>query len=61
VRALVGIALFCASAWLSAQKSTGTLTADDLVGIQQPYATYNSTLDPGDAEGLRGYVQTIAH
>jgi hypothetical protein len=50
VFALVGIALFCASAsaWLSAQKK---LTSDDLVEIQQLYAKYNWTLDAGDAEG----------
>ena len=48
---LVGIVLLCGSAWLSAQKSTGKLTADDLVEIQQLYATYNWTLDAGDAEG----------
>src|SRR6478752_2899670 len=49
--ALVGIALFCGTAWLSAQKAGGTLTSDDLVEIQQLYAKYNWTLDSGDAEG----------
>ena len=51
VWALVGIALFCGSAWLSAQKGAGKLTSDDLVEIQQLYARYNWTLDAGDAEG----------
>ena len=49
--ALVGIALFCGSAGLSAQKGGGKLTSDDLVEIQQLYAKYNWTLDAGDAEG----------
>src|SRR4051812_32140122 len=49
--ALVGLALFCGSAWLSAQKATGKLTSDDLVEIQQLYAKYNWSLDSGDAEG----------
>ena len=49
--ALVGIALFCGSTALSAQKSAGKLTSDDLVEIQQLYATYNWALDAGDAEG----------
>src|ERR1700730_1398460 len=50
--ALIGIAAFCATAWLSAQEGTGkTLTAQDLVEIQQLYAKYNWTLDAGDAEG----------
>src|SRR5205085_8730215 len=51
VWALVGIALFFGSAAPSAQKSTGKLTSDDLVEIQQLYARYNWTLDSGDAEG----------
>ncbi len=49
--ALVGIAIFCGSTWLFAQKSAGKLTSDDLVEIQQLYAKYNWTLDAGDAEG----------
>src|SRR5260221_13779108 len=50
--ALIGIAGFCATAWLSAQKSAQKkLTSDDLVEIQQLYAKYNWTLDAGDAEG----------
>ena len=49
--ALVGIALFCGTAGLSAQKSAGKLTTDDLVEIQQLYAKYNWALDSGDAEG----------
>src|SRR3954463_10158460 len=48
---LVALALIVGSAWLSAQKSSGTLTSDDLVEIQQLYARYNWTLDAGDAEG----------
>lgn len=47
----MAVATFCASTWVSAQKSTGKLTADDLVEIQQLYARYNWTLDAGDAEG----------
>ncbi len=34
-----------------AQKAAGSLTAQDLVDIQQLYAKYNWTLDAGDAEG----------
>jgi hypothetical protein len=49
--ALVSIALFVAGAGLSAQNSSGKLTSDDLVEIQQLYARYNWTLDAGDAEG----------
>jgi hypothetical protein len=52
--ALVGLAVFCGSAWLSAQKPAGKLTSDDLVEIQQLYAKYNWTLDAGDAEGYAG-------
>jgi hypothetical protein len=48
---LVGLALFCSSTWLAAQKAGGKLTSDDLVEIQQLYARYNWTLDAGDAEG----------
>src|SRR5258708_3855758 len=51
VWALVGIAVLCGGAWLSAQKSTGKLTSDDLIEIQQLYAKYNWALDAGDAEG----------
>ena len=49
--AFVAIAVFCGTAWLSAQTSTGKLTSDDLIEIQQLYAKYNWTLDAGDAEG----------
>ena len=49
--AFAGIALFLGSAALSAQKSAGKVTSDDLVEIQQLYAKYNWTLDAGDAEG----------
>ena len=52
ILALIGIASFCATGWLSAQKSAGkALTAQDLVEIQQLYAKYNWALDSGDAEG----------
>ena len=54
--ALVGIALLCGSAWLSAQMSGGTLTTGDLVDIQQLYAKYNWALDAGDSEG---YASTL--
>lgn len=49
--ALLVIVLCAATAPLSAQKSTGKLTSDDLIEIQQLYARYNWTLDAGDAEG----------
>ncbi|MGH9140608.1 MAG: nuclear transport factor 2 family protein [Vicinamibacterales bacterium] len=49
--ALLVVALCAATAPLAAQKSTGKLTSDDLVEIQQLYARYNWTLDAGDAEG----------
>jgi hypothetical protein len=52
--ALVAIAVFSGSALISAQKSGGKLTSDDLVEIQQLYAKYNWTLDAGDAEGYAG-------
>ena len=42
VWALAAIAVFCGGAWLSAQKSTGKLTSDDLIEIQQLYAKYNA-------------------
>jgi ketosteroid isomerase-like protein len=51
VSTLVGIALVCSSTWLAAQKSTGKLTSDDLIEIQQLYAKYNWALDARDAEG----------
>ena len=51
ILALVGIAMFCVTTEIAAQKSTGKLTTDDLVEIQQLYAKYNWTLDAGDAEG----------
>lgn len=47
----MAVAIFCGSAWVSAQKSSGKLTSDDLVEIQQLYAKYNWTLDAGDSEG----------
>ncbi len=47
----MAVAIFCGGAWVSAQKSTGKLTSDDLVEIQQLYAKYNWTLDAGDSEG----------
>ena len=39
------------TAWMSAQKAGGALTAQDFVDIQQLYAKYNWTLDSGDSEG----------
>lgn len=48
---LAAFVLICGSPWLSAQKSAGKLTADDLVEIQQLYAKYNWALDGGDSEG----------
>src|ERR1700733_11331807 len=49
--ALIGIAVCCGSALLSAQKAAGKLTTDDLIEIQQLYTKYNWALDSGDAEG----------
>ena len=50
--AVLGLAVFCGTTWLHAQKGGGkALTAQDLVEIQQLYAKYNWTLDSGDAEG----------
>ena len=51
VLALLGIIVATCTAWVYAQKSGATLTAQDLVEIQQLYAKYNWTLDAGDAEG----------
>lgn len=50
--ALLGIVLLSGTTWVWAQKAAGgTLTAQDLVEIQQLYAKYNWTLDAGDSEG----------
>ena len=49
--ALVGIVIVSSAAWAVAQTGGKTLTAQDLVDIQQLYARYNWTLDAGDAEG----------
>ena len=51
VLALVGIAIVSGGTWIAAQQSGKTLTAQDLVDIQQLYAKYNWTLDAGDSEG----------
>ena len=52
VLALVGIAIVGGGTWIAAQQSGAkTLTAQDLVDIQQLYAKYNWTLDAGDSEG----------
>jgi actinorhodin biosynthesis protein ActVIA len=51
VLALIGVAIFGAGTWIYTQKSAKSLTAQDLVEIQQLYAKYNWTLDSGDAEG----------
>ena len=48
--ALLGLVLACGTTWAYAQKAA-TLTAQDLVDIQQLYAKYNWTLDAGDSEG----------
>lgn len=49
--ALVGIVIVGGSAWAGAQTSRSqTLTAQDLIDIQQLYAKYNWSLDAGDAE-----------
>ena len=49
--ALIGIIVAAGATMVDAQKAGGTLTAQDLVDIQQLYAKYNWTLDAGDAEG----------
>src|SRR5262245_18220205 len=46
---VLALAVAGATVWLAAQTG-GTLTADDLVEIQQLYAKYNWSLDNGDAE-----------
>ena len=48
--AFVGLVALCGSALVYAQKAA-TLTAQDLVDIQQLYAKYNWALDSGDSEG----------
>lgn len=50
VFALLGLVIFCGSTIVSAQKSAGTLTADDLVEIQQLSDKYNWALDAGESE-----------
>jgi hypothetical protein len=51
VLGLVAIAIVCGGTWIAAQQNGKTLTAQDLVDIQQLYAKYNWTLDAGDSEG----------
>jgi hypothetical protein len=52
VWALVAVAILGSGAWIDAQKAGAkTLTAQDLVDIQQLYAKYNWALDSGDSEG----------
>jgi len=46
---LAGLAI--GGAGLAAQSGAGKLTSDDLVEIQQLYATYNWALDSGDSQG----------
>jgi hypothetical protein len=46
--ALVGVLAVAAGTWIAAQQ--GTLTAQDLVEIQQLYAKYNWALDAGDSQ-----------
>ena len=48
---LAAVALVAGTAWVYAQKAGGTLTAQDIVDIQQLYARYNWALDSGDSEG----------
>jgi hypothetical protein len=49
---LVGIAIVSGSTFAAAQQPpAGTLTAQDLVDIQQLYAKYNWALDAGDSQG----------
>ena len=49
--ALVAVLVASATAWIAAQQNGKSLTAQDLVDIQQLYARYNWTLDAGDSEG----------
>jgi SnoaL-like domain len=51
VLALFGLVLVCGTTLVYGQQAGATLTAEDLVDIQQLYARYNWTLDAGDAEG----------
>ena len=48
---LAGVAVLCLSAARPSRGSTGTLSTDDLVEIQQLYARYSWTIDAGDGEG----------
>jgi actinorhodin biosynthesis protein ActVIA len=49
--ALVATLVAGATAWIAAQPAGKSLTAQDLVDIQQLYAKYNWALDAGDSEG----------
>lgn len=49
--ALVALLIAGATTWIAAQAGGKSLTAQDLVDIQQLYAKYNWTLDAGDSEG----------
>ena len=51
VLALVALVIVGGGTWIAARQSGSTLTAQDLVDIQQLYAKYNWTLDAGDSEG----------
>jgi actinorhodin biosynthesis protein ActVIA len=56
--ALVAILIAAAAPWIVAQKAGATLTAQDLVEIQQLYAKYNWALDAGDSEGYASTFTT---
>ena len=49
--ALVAVLVAATTASIAAQQTAKSLTAQDLVDIQQLYARYNWTLDAGDSEG----------
>jgi len=49
--ALAAALIAAATTWIAAQQTGKTLTAQDLVEIQQLYARYNWALDAGDSEG----------
>lgn len=49
--ALVAVLVAATTSWIAAQPTGKSLTAQDLVDIQQLYAKYNWTLDAGDSEG----------
>jgi ketosteroid isomerase-like protein len=48
---LAAVSVLSSGGWAYAQARQATLSADDLVEIQQLYAKYNWAIDAGDSEG----------